>query len=308
MKFHFTAIFLLSLFSLGQKKFNISDLELKNPKDFPFYLYMLEVGNEKEVYKSNYKHVDSLNFYGFDYQSPDDLTIRGFMVAPKRKGNFPVIVFNRGGNNNYGAITFGFMVEFLGRIANKGYIVIGSQLRGGTDSSNKDEFGGKEIQDVTALFDIINLLPNANKEDINMIGWSRGVLTNFQVLKKTNKINRCISIAGFADLSKTHRPEMFKVYRNCIPNYEKDSIGKLKQRSSLLAIDSIQNKNVKHFIVHGTKDERVKVENAYWLYDKLNDKKMPTKLQIYQNGTHGLEDETDDLCKKIVDFLKDLLN
>jgi len=301
----FLKIFLLlGFFGFAQTTSTTFKLEQKTPEEFPFYQILVETTNGKTNFKKKYQYIDTLNFYGFNYKSFDDLTIRGFMVAPKEKGIYPVIIFNRGGNNTFGAVPFSLLASFLGKIASQGYIIIGSQLRGGTPNSGQDEFGGKDVNDVLQIFDIIDQLPNADKTKISMLGWSRGVITNFQILKKTNRIKNCISIAGLTDLSKTHRPEMFKVYRSCIPDYSKDSINKLKSRSCLMAVDSIKNQHVNFLLVHGTKDSRVKVENTYWLSDKLAQKKYKYQLKIYEGGEHDLKEQLDDLITTIINWLK----
>ncbi len=282
-------------------------LELRKAEDFPFYSKITEKNQDKVVLKKEYKYVDSLNFYGIGYKSFDNLKLRGFLIEPKKKGIYPVLIFNRGGNANDGTVSFGFMCEILGKIANQGYVIIGSQLRGTSVSEGQDEFGGKDVNDALGLFDIIDQLPNADKNRVGVFGWSRGVMTNFLMLKKTNRIKTNIAIAGQSELIATHRPEMFKVYRERIPNYAKDSVSALKVRSSLLAIDSIQNKSVSSFIIHGNRDVRVLPENAFKIYDKLNSKKYTTRLLIYENEGHDLENVTNNLLDEIADWLKKYL-
>lgn len=72
-----------------------------------------------------------LRFYGFDYPSFDNLKIRGFLIRPKKEGKYPVIIFNRGGNREAGAVSVDMMTNFLSKIADQGFILIGYQLRGG---------------------------------------------------------------------------------------------------------------------------------------------------------------------------------
>lgn len=275
--------------------------------DFQYHSKISKKINGIDVFKKEYKFLDSLNFYSINYKSFDGLKMRGFMFEPKKKGVYPVLIYNRGGNGDFGCVGTEDIEELLGKIANKGYVVIGSQLRGTSITEGFDEFGGKDVNDVLSLLDIIDQLPKANKTRIGIFGWSRGVMTNFLMLKKTNRVKTSISIAGQADLMKMHRPEMFDVYRERIPNYEKDSVAALKTRSSLLAIDSIQNKNVSHFIIHGNKDVRVDIKNAFEFYDKLNSKNYTTRLLIYENEDHGLENVNQNLIYSIIDWLKKYL-
>lgn len=282
-------------------------LENRNILDTPYATTISEKIEGKIILKTEYKYLDSLNFYGLRYNSFDNLKIKGFLVEPKIKGNYPVLIYNRGGNADYGVIKMAFLIEYLARIAKKGYVIIGSQLRGNSVSEGSDEFGGKDVNDVLSLIDIIDQLPNVNSKRIGVFGWSRGVMTNFLMLKKTNRIKTNIAIAGNADLIKTERPEMFGVYRERIPNYDKDSVAALKSRSSLLAIDSIKNNNVSHFIIQGNKDEQVKIDNAFEFYHKLNSKNFTTRLLIYENEGHSLDNVTENLMFEIIDWLKKYL-
>ncbi|AYN05758.1 S9 family peptidase [Flavobacterium sp. 140616W15] len=301
-----TLLALLLFFNFGSSQISKTNfiLEIRKVTDYPFNPVISDKINDKIVFKKEYQFLDSLNFHSINYTSFDNLKLRGFLIEPKKKGVYPVLIYNRGGNGNFGAVKSGFLTEFLSKIANEGYIVIGSQLRGTSVSEGEDEFGGKDVNDVLNLFDIIDQLPNADKKRIGVFGWSRGVMTNFLMLKKTNRIKTNIAIAGQADLYQTKRPEMFGVYRERIPGYAKDSVTALKSRSSLLAIDSIQNKNVSHFIIQGNKDVKVDVNNAFAFYSKLDSKGYTTRLLVYENEGHDLEVVNDNLLDQIADWLK----
>lgn len=301
-----TLLALLLFFNFGSSQTSKTNfiLEIRKVTDYPFNPVISDKINDKIVFKKEYQFLDSLNFHSINYTSFDNLKLRGFLIEPKKKGVYPVLIYNRGGNGNFGAVKSGFLTEFLSKIANEGYIVIGSQLRGTSVSEGEDEFGGKDVNDVLNLFDIIDQLPNADKKRIGVFGWSRGVMTNFLMLKKTNRIKTNIAIAGQADLYQTKRPEMFGVYRERIPGYAKDSVTALKSRSSLLAIDSIQNKNVSHFIIQGNKDVKVDVNNAFAFYSKLDSKGYTTRLLVYENEGHDLEVVNDNLLDQIADWLK----
>lgn len=299
-------LFTINLLFSQVEKFNYN-LVLQNPENYPFYSAVIEKVNDKNVLKSEYKYIDSLNFYGLNYKSFDNLRIGGFLVEPKKHGNYPVLIFNRGGNASFGTIKFDFLAKFLGKIASKGYIVIGSQLRGSEVSEGLDEFGGKDVYDALDILKIIDNLPNADASRIGVFGWSRGVMTNFLMLKQTNRIKTNIAIAGQADLINTKRKEMFEVYKARIPYFEKDSILALKNRSSLLAIELIQNNALSNFIIQGNKDTKVDIRNAFELNSKLNENNFSTRLLVYENEDHGLLGVTSDLLKQIENWLKQKL-
>lgn len=192
----------------------------------------------------------------------------------------------------------------LAKLASHGYIVIGSNLRGNDESEGIDEFGGKDIDDVYSLFQIIDRLENVDLDRIYQIGWSRGGITNFNILKKTNRIKKSINIAIPGDLLKTKRPEMFRIYKNRIPNYSKDSVYYSNKISPIYQFDSIINKNVELYYIHGSADKQVESFNSLELYTKSIEKDFYSQIQIVENGLHDLFRE-ELFWEKILFWLKD---
>ncbi|SEM32245.1 Prolyl oligopeptidase family protein [Chryseobacterium taichungense] len=295
MNYKFFICLLISNFVFSQSV----KLEERLPLDYEVY----RDTNEKKL-KKEYEYLNSLQFYGFDYKSFDNLKIRGFLIQPKKEGKYPVIVFNRGGNRELGLVSIQMMTDFLGKIAEQGFIVMGSQLRGSGLSEGQDEFGGKDINDVLSILDIIKTLPNADQSRIGMIGISRGVMTNFLVLKETDVIKSCISIAGIADLDQKDRADMKSLYQQLIPGYNENPKLELEKRSPLIAIEKMKRKSSSHFIIHGAKDEKVNVSNAFDLYQKLSQNNISARLKIYEDENHGINSHTDELLTDISNWFK----
>lgn len=199
------------------------------------------------------------------------------------------------------------MTDFLSKIAVKGYIIIGSQLRGNSQSEGNDEFGGKDIGDVLKLLEIIDHQSNADIKKIGMLGVSRGSMTSYLVLKETNRIKVNVTIGGIADLNQKERPEMYELYKQLIPDFDKNPSKELDKRSPILSIPLIKNKQLKNFIIHGANDERVNVDNALLLFNNLKSNNLSTKLLIYEDANHGINNNTDNLLNEIILFFKNHL-
>lgn len=60
----------------------------------------------------------------------DGLKVIAYSAEPKKKGNYPSIIDNRGGNRSLGEWDQFSVAYHLGRIATWGYVAIGSQYRG----------------------------------------------------------------------------------------------------------------------------------------------------------------------------------
>lgn len=243
-------------------------------------------GKEKfDSFKSN------LDCSTFDYVVDSHL-VKGFVIKPKLSEQaLPVLIYNRGGNGNYGGVVFGSMMHNLFPIAEQGFIIVGTQYRGTfTRTDSLDEFGGADVKDVTALLDIIPNISGANPNKIGMFGASRGGMQTHLAVKQTNQIKAIATIAGNTDLAKglTYRPEMERVYKHRIPNYAENRQVELAKRSVMKWVEHLST-DIPILLLHGTGDKRVSVKHSKDFAAALAKNKIPYKLVLYPNDNHGLD-------------------
>ncbi|TKB01990.1 S9 family peptidase [Alteromonas portus] len=237
-----------------------------------------------DLYKS------SLDCSTFEYEV-DSHMVKGYVIKPKGADKkLPVLIYNRGGNGNFGGVVFGSMMHNLFPIAKEGFVIVGSQYRGThTKSDTLDEFGGKDVRDVTALLDLIPAISGADSNRLGMYGASRGGMQTHLALKHSNNIRAIATIAGNTDLAKglIYRPEMEKVYEKRIPNYLENKQQELDKRSVLKWADKL-SPNVPILLLHGTADKRVSVKHSEDFASELVRYNIPHKLVLYPNDSHGL--------------------
>jgi dipeptidyl aminopeptidase/acylaminoacyl peptidase len=109
----------------------------------------------------------------------DGLRIKGYLVAPKYSAHLPCMIYNRGGNRDFGRWTDERVALELAKIARWGYVVVASQYRGTAGGEGRDEFGGAEVNDVLTLITLLESYPQADASRIGMYGWSRGGLMTY---------------------------------------------------------------------------------------------------------------------------------
>ena len=238
----------------------------------------------------------------------DGHKVYGFMIKPKVVENkLPILVYNRGGNGHYGAVTFGVMMRNLFPVAEQGFVIIGSQYRGtyNKNSAVDDEFGGKDVEDVTTLIKLIPHISVADENRVGMFGASRGGMQSYLVLKQSDNIKAVAVIAGNADLvtGLEQRPTMARVHRKRIPNYESNQQVELEKRSVLKWLDKLPQ-DVPILLLHGTSDERVSVEQSITLADALDKLGMPHKLVLYPGDNHGLSQNRAQANQEIVNWFE----
>ncbi len=247
---------------------------------------------------------DSVSAFKITYLS-DGLKVNGYLVMPKKPGSYPCIIYNRGGNREFGQLDFRDYGYFMAQIASWGYVVVGSQYRGNDSSEGKEEFGGKDVDDVLNLIPLLNNVKNADTSRIGMYGVSRGGMMTYIAMKKTNCLKGAVVLSGITDLIKliVTRPDMDTfVYKELIPNYATEKTNQLQQRSAVYFADKIC-KTTPLLILQGTADWRVPTDEVLDLVGKLYADKQPFRFSLFEGGAHGVGEFWDEVSQQTKLFL-----
>jgi dipeptidyl aminopeptidase/acylaminoacyl peptidase len=228
------------------------------------------------------------------YES-DGFPISGFMLAPKDAGTgrLPVLIYNRGGNGSYGATTFFMALYMLAPYAEQGFIVLASNYRGSTDREPEkygvDEFGGRDVRDVEKLVELATRLPQADADNIFMLGASRGAMMSYLVARNSDRIRALASINGGSDLEHEliFRPAMERVYAGRIPDYATRKSEVLAQRSVMHWAEELP-REMPILLIYGGRDERVDPQSSPRLKARLDEIGHPSKLVAYPDDDHSL--------------------
>ena len=301
---HLSALVLLSsILSAQDSTLLLKKSLITNWSDYPVYSYIAEEVDGESVWKESYSYLDSIELYGITYRS-DGLKVKGMMAVPKTEGRHPCIVYNRGGNRDFGSITVAKGAMLLSKLASQGYVVIASQYRGVAGGEGIEEFGGKDVNDVLNLIDVLSEVESADTSRIGMFGWSRGGMMTYIALTKTDRINAAAvggalsdQFAGIAD-----RPEMEKgVLAELIPNYQENKEAELTKRSAVKWADQFP-KDVPILLLHGTSDWRVKPEQSLNLALEFEKHRVPYRLVMYEGGDHGISEHRDEVNQQVMSW------
>ncbi len=241
----------------------------------------------------------------------DGINVEGYYLKPREhQGKLPVIVFNRGGNGSYGNMVFANKIDLPAQLAEKGYLVIGSQYRGGSEwreNNGEDEFGGADVDDVVKLVEIVKQMPDADPKRIAMMGWSRGGMQTYLAAKRLPELKTLVAVAGVSDGEKQlkRRPAMEKVYKERVPGFEANRKEELAKRSVIKWADKLPDAPV--LLIHGDQDERVNVEQSVELAEKLKSLGHPHELVIYKDDGHSLRKHRPELAAKLESWFKTYL-
>lgn len=269
---------------LGQKL--ISDLS-----ETPIYPRITEAVNGRIQWKDEFRYLDSIDIYAIAYLS-DGLRVNGFLVKPKKPGTYPCIIYNRGGNREYGSLKIAHGAITLGQIAREGYVVIASQYRGNGGSEGREAYGGDDIHDVTILPKVLAEIDGADTNRIGMYGWSRGGMMTYMALTSMQKIKAVVVGGGLSDLFSNieDRPEIeSEVLSELIPDYADHKHDELEKRSAIKWVHKFP-KNVPILVLHGNADWRVKPEQSLKLALEFEKNRIPYRLVMFEGGDHGISE------------------
>lgn len=146
------------------------------------------------------------------------------------------------------------MAFILARVASWGYNVVASQYRGNDGVEGREEFGGKDVNDVLYLIPLVEELPNTNPNKIGMYGWSLGGMMTYLALMKTDKIKAAVVGGALSDLKMmddSRDGEMGTyVFSELMPKYTEDKDQLLRQRSAVFNADRMC-KTTPILLLHG---------------------------------------------------------
>lgn len=242
--------------------------------------------------------------YKFTYPS-DDVRVTGYISIPleciENEVPFSCVVYNRGGNSSMGLLGD----EDTARICSAtNRIVIASQYRGANGSEGVDEFGGKDVQDVTALVDLCEKeFFFADITNLCMVGVSRGGMMSYLAAYKDERVKGVVAVSAVTDLADAYnaREDMRDILKEAIGGSPEELPAEYAKRS---AINFAEELNVPVFIIHDKGDEMVPFAQAEAMNEKLKNSIHGCSMIIHNDSVHGLHEEDID---SIVEWLDQAL-
>ena len=232
-----------------------------------------------------------VRLYSIRYRS-DDCDVEGYAAVPLQlEGRIPALVFNRGGNREFGVLK----PSIICRLAAAGFAVFGSQYRGNCGGTGSEEFGGRDVNDITNLITIALAQPFTRDEAVYMIGCSRGGMMTYLSCARDPRIRAAVSVAGLADSFTMYyrfNGTEFDMKQDCselIGGSPTELYDAYFRRSPICWADKIL---CPILIEQGTDDWRVTPGQAFAMDRALAAAGKEHKLIIYEGGDHSLEGTT----------------
>ena len=229
--------------------------------------------------------------YRIRYQV-DEYEVIGYVVAPAdfADANYSIVIFNRGGNQEFGIISSPSM---LIHFTVGGSIVLASQLRGVAGGTSREQFGGDDINDVLKLIDISETFDFAQQGGVYMFGASRGGMMTYIATRLDDRIVAAAVWAAVSDVFSWYqqRGDMRPILSELIggsPNDE-EWIEEYEKRSAVFWADEIQ---APILIMHGgTADWRVRTSHSVYMAEALERYGRPHRLVLFPDADHSMPSE-----------------
>lgn len=224
-------------------------------------------------------HLSNLQCFEVTYKS-DTTLVKGLLLEPKVKANYPAIIFNRGGNRRFSTLSPEMLITVFGKVASEGYVVTASNYRW------EDEYGGADTNDVLNILQITKNLPNVDSTKIGMLGWSRGAMMTCLALKGSHQIKSTVLVSGAPDLFSTlrERPGLEEtVFSEYIPNYFETKEAAITARSAYYWPEKL-NRNTDLLMLNGSKDRHVDYRQTKRFSQRLDSIGFPHEFRVYETN------------------------
>jgi len=247
--------------------------------------------------------------YRIRYTS-DDYEVMGYVAAPAdfTETAYPILIFNRGGNNFPGFKVGMLDATRVGYHAFRGYIVLASQYRGAViGMRGMEQLGGDDINDVLNLITISESFHFAKQGGVFMFGGSRGGMMTYIAVRMDDRIKAAASFAGVSnmfDLHSERNPGMQHMITRLVGGTPEEVPEEYERRSAVFWADEI---TVPLLIGHGGEsDSQVLTGHSINLAEALERYGRLHRLIIYPDVGHYTPskflDEMDEWFRKHSNF------
>ena len=218
----------------------------------------------------------------------DGLKIKGYVAMPKKAGVYPVLLWNRGGYRDRGALDDMTAWMILGSTAGWGYVVLATQYRGNRDGEGEPDWGGKDVDDALNMLEVARNIPECDLNRVAIEGASRGGMTTYRALIRDSRFRCAIVHAGLSDLIAIGKTsENFKLLTDKITEgaTEDERREKIESLSAVHFADKLP-RDIPILLLHGTDDNTVPVDQTTRLAEQFDKYGIPYQLELIEGGGH----------------------
>lgn len=218
----------------------------------------------------------------------DGLKINGYAARPSEPGEYPVLIWNRGGSGDRGALDDMTSYLILASTAVWGYVVLASQYRGNKGSEGEEDWGRGDIRDSLNLINVAEQYPECDTSRMAVEGASRGGMVTYRELGEDHRFKCAVIHAGVTDIVRLcQKRNEYREYLNT--KFEgfcaEDRRAEYESRSPVKYVDKL-SKKIPILIMHGNEDRVVPLEQSQLMVEELERRHIPHEFKVIEGGGH----------------------
>lgn len=193
----------------------------------------------------------------------------------------PALLYCRGGIKNHGKVK----MEWLEQFAAHGYIVFAPTYRGNEGSEGRDEFGGSDQNDSNEAFRLLASLPFVDRQQISIMGFSRGAINATQTAITMKNTKHLIVWGGVSHLADIYdvRIDLRRMLKRVVGTSPQKNMKLYEQRSPITMAEQIHCPTL---IIHGSIDTHVPFSQAEKIFHELKAKQKQVTMHRYEGYAH----------------------
>ncbi|UJF32145.1 alpha/beta hydrolase family protein [Paenibacillus hexagrammi] len=247
-------------------------------------------------------YAKQVSLYLITYMS-QGLRVKGFLAVPEGSGPRPAVIFCRGGIRRVGMVRKRKIVS----MAQKGYVVFAPFYRGNEGGEGREDFGGEDRFDLFHAIPMVQALEEVGPGPVALIGFSRGALMALRAAKECSEVGPVVVWSGVSDLFHTYeeRVDLRRMLKRVVGHPKKNEQA-YWERSPIYWIEHVKSPV---YIVHGTGDTQVSVEQARKLALSLERADKDYTMNLYDGLDHRFpKHQEEQALEAIFTWIGDKLN
>lgn len=241
---------------------------------------------------------EPVQIYRISYKS-DGNKVTGFVLRPSAPGNYPLLVYCRGGNLERYKITQKSIEQHLDLYA-KNYIVVVSQLRGNDGGTGHQDYAGGDIDDTMNIYALGKSLEGFDGKNVFIDGISEGGIGVYGSLAKGLPAKAAVVVSGVADLEAWQERERKGKSKSPVMKLSKDQV---QERNPLGYASKLQ---VPLLILDGGKDENVTASlHGEKMEQALKAAGAPVTRKFFPDAGHVLAGARGQMIKDVINWFEE---
>lgn len=200
-----------------------------------------------------------------------------------RNAKWPALLYCRGGIGHVGRV----QTHWLEKFSRRGYVTFAPSYRGSESGEGRDEFGGRDLEDVLSAYRMLSHMPFVDEGRISALGFSRGAINAAQAATRLNGLHKLVVWGGVSDLARTYeeRPDLRRMLKRVVGGSPARNPEAYAARSPIRWAENIK---CPVLVIHATEDVQVDCSHGLSLYQKLRLAGKKTEFHRYEGYGHHL--------------------